>query len=41
GSVTDFLALHWWPTFNVADSAISVGVVALAVGYLARRKPEG
>ena len=41
GSVTDFLALHWWPTFNVADSAITVGVVALAVGYLARRKPEG
>lgn len=41
GSVTDFLALHWWPTFNVADSAITVGVVALAVGYLARRRPEG
>ena len=41
GSVTDFLALHWWPTFNVADSAITVGVVALALGYLARRRPDG
>jgi signal peptidase II len=41
GSVTDFLAVHWWPTFNVADSAISVGVVALALGYLARRRPAG
>jgi signal peptidase II len=40
GSVTDFLALHWWPTFNVADTAITVGVVALALGYLARRRPE-
>ena len=26
GSVTDFVSLHWWPVFNVADSAISVGV---------------
>ncbi len=41
GSVTDFLALHWWPTFNVADSAITIGVVALAVGYLSRRPPSG
>ena len=40
GSVTDFLALHWWPTFNVADSAITIGVVALAVGYLSRRPPS-
>ncbi|TME14895.1 MAG: signal peptidase II [Chloroflexi bacterium] len=40
GSVTDFIALHWWPTFNVADSAISVGVVLLAVGYLFRRRPS-
>jgi len=41
GSVTDFLALHWWPTFNVADSAISVGVAVLALGYLARPRPSG
>jgi len=36
GSVTDFIALHWWPVFNVADSAISVGVVLLLAGYLLR-----
>ena len=40
GSVTDFLALHWWPTFNLADTAISVGIVLLAVGYGLRRQPD-
>ena len=40
GSVTDFLALHWFPTFNVADSAISVGIVLMALGYGLRRQPE-
>lgn len=30
GAVVDFVALHFWPTFNVADSCIVVGV-ALAV----------
>lgn len=33
GAVTDFIVLHYqdwyWPTFNVADTAISLGVVAL------------
>lgn len=33
GQVVDFLDFHWagwhWPAFNVADSAISVGVAAL------------
>ena len=35
-SVTDFIATHFWPVFNVADSAISVGVALLLVGYLIR-----
>jgi len=39
GSVTDFLAVHWWPTFNLADSSISVGVVLMALGYGLRRQP--
>ena len=39
GSVTDFVALHWWPVFNVADSAISVGVALLVLASLLRRKP--
>jgi len=40
-TVTDFVALHWWPVFNVADSAISVGVALLLVGYLVRGKRAG
>jgi signal peptidase II len=37
GTVTDFINFHFWPVFNVADSAISIGVVALVAGYLLRR----
>jgi signal peptidase II len=40
GTVTDFITVHFWPVFNVADSAVSTGVVLLAVGYLIR-KPRG
>jgi signal peptidase II len=40
GAVVDFVDLHLrgyhWPAFNVADSAISVGVVLLALRLLAR-----
>jgi signal peptidase II len=31
GHVTDFIDLHVWPIFNLADSAIVVGAVLLAV----------
>lgn len=31
GGVVDFVALHFWPTFNVADSCIVVGVVLAAL----------
>lgn len=41
GSVTDFITVHWWPVFNVADSAISIGVVLLLAGYALRRRPGG
>lgn len=38
GAVADFLDLHWaayhWPAFNLADSAITVGAVALVVDSL-------
>lgn len=27
GAVVDFIAFHFWPTFNVADSAIVVGAI--------------
>jgi len=38
GAVVDFLDFYWggwhWPAFNVADSAISVGVALLALRML-------
>ena len=42
GKVIDFLQWHWegwyWPSFNVADSAITLGVVLLLVdGFRAAR----
>lgn len=33
GYVVDFIQVGWWPIFNLADSAVSVGVTMLA-GYL-------
>lgn len=30
GYVVDFLQVYWWPTFNLADSFIVVGVVVLS-----------
>ncbi len=43
GAVIDFLDLHWagfhWPAFNLADSAITVGVALLLLdGLFGRRK---
>ena len=45
GAVTDFLDLYWrdwhWPTFNVADIAITLGAVCiLAASLPARRRKE-
>lgn len=31
GYVVDFVDFHWWPVFNFADSAITVGITTLAV----------
>ncbi len=39
GTVTDFINVHFWPVFNVADAAISTGVVLMIAGYLLRRSP--
>src|SRR5262249_25037338 len=51
GEVVDFIELHWrdvysWPTFNIADSAICIGAVLLALEMLreekaARTRPSG
>jgi signal peptidase II len=40
GTVTDFINFHFWPVFNVADSAVSVGVVLLIAGYVFQRRTE-
>ncbi len=46
GSVVDFLDLHYaghhWPAFNVADSAITVGVVVALISHymLGKTGPE-
>jgi signal peptidase II len=31
GEVIDFISVGWWPIFNVADSALSIGIVLLLV----------
>lgn len=39
GYVVDFIDLRWWPVFNMADSAIVVGVLVLVVWTLLEEKP--
>lgn len=38
GRVVDFIDLHVWPVFNIADSAIVVGVLTLLI--VTARTPE-
>jgi len=44
GSVTDFIDVfvgaHHWPSFNVADSAISIGITLMVLDTFRRRDPE-
>jgi len=40
GDVIDFVTLSHWPTFNIADSAITVGVVVLIVVILVRPESD-
>ena len=44
GAVTDFIDIyvgdHHWPSFNVADSAISVGIVLMAIDSFRARKKD-
>ncbi|HTO11426.1 MAG TPA: signal peptidase II [Candidatus Binatia bacterium] len=43
GAVVDFVDVHWrgwhWPAFNVADSAITVGVALLALRLITDHTP--
>jgi signal peptidase II len=34
GRVPDFITLEYWPTFNVADACVTVGVVIVIAGLL-------
>jgi signal peptidase II len=34
GGVTDFISIGWWPAFNIADSAVVVGVILFAYSLL-------
>ena len=34
GAVVDFVAVHFFPTFNVADACITVGCILLAASLL-------
>ncbi len=38
GRVVDFIDFHVWPVFNVADSAIVIGALILAVGGIRRER---
>jgi signal peptidase II len=44
GAVTDFIDVyvgaHHWPSFNVADSAISIGIVLMALDSFRTHKPK-
>ena len=45
GHVIDFILVHWqnrwyFPAFNIADSAITVGAVLLALDMFKSKKPE-
>jgi signal peptidase II len=38
-AVTDYIEIGSWPAFNIADVAVTVGVLLLAISYL--REPPG
>lgn len=40
GHVIDYLAVGIWPRFNVADSAITIGLIVLAVTAWREEKPR-
>lgn len=45
GEVVDFIDIGWknvrWPVFNLADSAVTVGVLLFLYHSLLRRRPAG
>jgi signal peptidase II len=41
GYVVDFIAVGPWPNFNIADSAITLGVLVLLFGWLQDERAHG
>jgi signal peptidase II len=42
GRVTDFIDFHWWPAFNIADSALTIGVLVILFSeFLQAKKVSG
>jgi signal peptidase II len=41
GRVVDFIDLHVWPVFNLADTAVVLGAVLLAVASVRHERHEG
>ena len=39
-AVTDYLKVGSWPAFNIADIAVTVGVIVLALSYLREPAPR-
>jgi len=40
GAVTDYVQIGSWPAFNLADVAVTLGVIALALSYLHESDPR-
>ena len=40
GQVPDFITLDYWPTFNVADACVTVGVIIVVASLLFGGRPE-
>lgn len=40
GFIVDFFDFRIWPVFNIADSAITIGIFILAVDFIMRPKQE-
>jgi len=38
GYVVDFINLHWWPVFNLADSSIVLGIIIAVLTFGFRRQ---
>ncbi len=40
GEVPDFITLRYWPTFNLADACVTVGVIIVIVTLLFGSRPQ-